>query len=97
MFARRFVSVEPGDIFSEARPAKKSFFQALSITKRVGDGCLSDGFDDPWADHWRVAELLTFNDLPHAKLTHCGNGRQRIIALDALAQSNIYRKRKRPV
>ncbi|MBL6641621.1 hypothetical protein N9M79_04665 [Alphaproteobacteria bacterium] len=96
MFARHCVTVAPGDIFSQVRPTKKTFFQALRLTPRRAAGRapsgVADNPDDLLADRWRVAELLTFNDLPHAKLTHCGSGRQRIIALDALAQGNIYRK-----
>lgn len=92
MFARHCATVAPGDIFGQVRPTKKTFFQALRLTPAGAPSGVADNPDDLLADRWRVAELLTFNDLPHAKLTHCGSGRQRIIALDALAQGNIYRK-----
>jgi hypothetical protein len=41
---------------------------------------------------WKKSSFWRLNDLPHAKLTHCETGRQRLIALDALKQGNIYRK-----
>lgn len=98
MFVRHAVSVEPGDIFSASRQTQRGFFQTLFLAKSRKSHAPENGseyFGDCFGDYWRVVELLTFNDLPHARLTHCRTGRDRIIALDALAQGNIYRKKQR--
>ena len=85
MFRRRRVSVELGDVFVEDLPGKKSIFRALGETDRTPQ--------DSFLSYWKVSELLQFNELPHAKLTHSETGQQRVIARAALERQEIYKKR----
>lgn len=82
MFVRHGPSVRLGDIFTAAPTSQNSLF-------KMHDAATAPPCD---TSRWRVAAFVLFNDLPHAKLTHCETGRQRLIALDALKQGNIYRK-----
>lgn len=84
MFNRRRVSVGLGDVFVEDLPGKKSIFRALGVAENTPS--------DSFLNYWKVSELVQFNGLPHAKLTHCENGQQRVIACDALACQEIYKK-----
>ena len=82
MFVRHGPSVRLGDIFTAAPSSQNSLFRL----RRAASTPPCD------TSRWRVAAFVLFNGLPHAKLTHCQTGRQRLIALDALKQGNIYRK-----
>lgn len=84
MLGRRRVNVEIGDVFVEELPSKRSIFRALGGAESTPS--------DSFLNHWEVSQFLHFNDLPHAKLTHAESGRQRVIACDALARQEIYKK-----
>ena len=84
MFGRRYVSVELGDIFVEDLPGKKSMFRAMGVAETTPS--------ERFLSYWKVEELVVFNGLPHAQLTHSESGRKRVIARHALERQGIYKK-----
>ena len=86
MFRSKRVSVQPGDVFLETLGREKK--------SPLLRGELPAARQDPADNRWIVSALTTFNDLPHARLTHEATGRVRTISIDALELQEIYKKAK---
>ncbi|MGI9439726.1 MAG: hypothetical protein ACR2OT_01975 [Parvibaculales bacterium] len=85
MFKWRCVGVEIGDVFIEPLAGKRRIFKALGIAERADEATFEM--------LWDVTDIVEFNGLPHARLKSRETGNERIIALQMLAQRDIYMKR----
>ena len=84
MFKKRAaINVLQGDIFHEPLKGAGKIFRQLNI---------NDAPSDQLVKVWTVADLLNFNDLPHARL-HCPEtGEMRIISISILKEQKTYLK-----
>ena len=86
MFKKRTaINVHQGDIFHEPLKGAGEIYRQLNINNAPSDLLVKV---------WTVADLLNFNDLPHARL-HCEEtGEMRIISISILEEQKTYLKIK---
>lgn len=83
MFKSNQISVALGDVFHEPLNGSGKLLRQLNIGSAPGG---------PMITVWNVVDLLSFNNLPHARLHCAATGETRLISISVLSEQRGYIK-----